>query len=130
MENLGIKDFRNLQVWEEARSLTLKFHWASSRFPQDQPQGLSVRVRNACISLWAHIADGCAGKDVNESIQCIKTSMDMAAELDSLLQVSEELNYLENDEYTDLRRNLVEVKRMLSILLEKFTGQKKLEAKS
>lgn len=130
MENLGVKDFRNLEVWEEARSLTLKFHWASSRFPKDQPQGLSTRVRNACISLWANIAEGCAGKDVNESIHCIRTSMDMAAELESLLQVSAELNYLNKEEYTDLRENLIEVKRMLSALLKKFTGQKKLGVKN
>ena len=124
MEQVGLKDFRNFQIWSDTRRLTLQLHLISSKFPEGDPDRLSEKIKKTCLSLWANIADGCSNKQLDDAIQCIQTSNKMSTKLESLLQKSKEMNYIQQTEFDELNGNLIEIKKRLILLLEKLSIDK------
>jgi hypothetical protein len=55
----GLKDFRQIKVWDKAHRLTLEVYRATKAFPRDELYGLTSQIRRACSSIPANIAEGC-----------------------------------------------------------------------
>jgi four helix bundle protein len=124
MNPVNLKDFRNFQIWDNARRLTLQLHWISSKFPESDPDGLGEKIKVTCLSLWANIADGCSNKQLDEAIQCIDISNKMSAKLELLLRKSKDMNYLKREDYDELSETLIGIRKKLTSLLEKLSGEK------
>jgi hypothetical protein len=57
-ENRLVRDYRRLQVWQQAHELTLAIYQASKGFPSWERRGLSAQLRSAAVSIEANIAEG------------------------------------------------------------------------
>src|SRR6266446_2757718 len=57
-----MKDFRQLKVWEKAHLLALAVYPITARFPREETYGLTAQIRRAACSIPANIAEGC-GRD-------------------------------------------------------------------
>jgi four helix bundle protein len=55
----GVKDFRDLQVWQKAHQLTLAVYRHTARFPGDERYGLTAQLRRSSSSIAANLAEGC-----------------------------------------------------------------------
>ncbi|MFZ0863641.1 MAG: four helix bundle protein [Candidatus Sulfotelmatobacter sp.] len=61
-----MQDFRNLEVWDKAHTLTLDIYKTSKSFPREEMYGLTSQMRRASVSIGANIADGaCRRGDVD-----------------------------------------------------------------
>ena len=55
-----MQDFRKVQVWQKAHSLTLRTYALSGNFPKTEMFGLTTQFRRAAISVPSNIAEGCS----------------------------------------------------------------------
>jgi len=50
-------DYRKLEVWRKAHSLTLRIYSATQNFPREELFGLTSQMRRAASSIVANIAE-------------------------------------------------------------------------
>ena len=72
-------------------------------------------MRRASASIGMNIAEGCCRKGNVEMARFLQS----ASELEYQLLLARDLDYLQNPEYERLTAQAVEVKRMLSSLMQK-----------
>ena len=109
-----MRDFRNLQVWDKAHGLTMNVYKATMSFPKEELYGLTSQIRRSSASIPTNIAEGCGRNGDAELARFISISMGSASELEYQLLLAHDLNYLDQDTYTNLHEKGTEVKRMLA----------------
>jgi len=114
-----MQSFRNLRVWEKSHRLTLDVYASSKAFPRDEIYGLTSQMRRASASIGMNIAEGCCRKGDAEMVRFLQMAMGSASELEYQLLLVHDLEYLHNPAYERLAMQVVEVKRMLSSLMQK-----------
>jgi four helix bundle protein len=114
-----MQSFRSLRVWEMAHRLTLDVYASSKAFPRDEIYGLTSQMRRASASIGMNIAEGCCRKGNVEMGRFLQIAMGSASEVEYQLLLAHDLDYLQNSEYERLSAQAVEVKRMLSSLMQK-----------
>jgi four helix bundle protein len=115
-----VRDFRTLKVWQKSHELTRLIYTSSSRFPNSETYGLTSQIRRAAVSISANIAEGCGrGSDVDFA-RFAQMAMGSASEVEYLLILARDLEYLKVETYSALEENTIEVKRMLSAFIKKL----------
>ena len=114
-----MQSFRSLRVWEKAHRLTLDIYASSKTFPRDEMYGLTSQMRRSSASIGMNIAEGCCRKGNIEMGRFLQIAMGSASELEYQLLLAHDLEYLQNSDYEKLSTQAVEVKRMLSPLMQK-----------
>jgi len=109
-----MRDFRNLQVWEKAHSLTLSVYKATASLPKDELYGLTSQIRRSSASIPTNIAEGCGRSGDAELARFMSIGMGSASELEYQLLLAHDLNYLDQSTYALLDEKVTEVKRMLT----------------
>ncbi len=114
-----MQSFRNLKVWEKSHRLTLDVYTSTKAFPRDEMFGLTSQMRRAAASIGMNIAEGCCRKGDAEMNRFLQIAMGSASELEYQFLLAHDLGYLHNPEYERLGAQVVEVKKMLSSLMQK-----------
>ena len=114
-----MQSFRSLRVWEKAHKLTLDVYSSSKTFPREEIYGLTSQMRRSSASIGMNIAEGCCRKGNLEMARFLQIAMGSASELEYQLLLAHDLDYLRNPGYEGLATQVVEVKRMLSSLMQK-----------
>ena len=116
-----MKDFRKLQVWEKAHQLALTLYHVTASFPRDETYGLSSQIRRAASSIPSNIAEGCGREgDAELSRFCI-IARGSARELEYQLLLARDLKLIPPNDYEHLSQQTVEIKRMLTVLVQKLS---------
>ena len=114
-----MQSFRNLRVWEKSHRLTLDVYAMSKSFPRDEIFGLTSQMRRASASIGMNIAEGCCRKGDAEMGRFLQIAMGSASELEYQFLLAHDLEYLHNPAFESLTAQVVEVKKMLSSLMQK-----------
>lgn len=114
-----MKDFRRLVVWRKAHALTLLAYSFTRRFPNEERFGLVSQIRRCSASIAANIAEGCGRTGNGELHRFLQISSGSGSELEYHFLLAHDLGFLSNADYETLRVALVEVRRMLTALIEK-----------
>jgi four helix bundle protein len=119
-----MKDFRNLKVWEKAHFLTLAVYQATGRFPRHELFGLTSQMRRCSASIGANIAEGCGKRGNNEFQRFLQIASGSASELDYHLLLARDLGFFEEMDYRRLAGELLQLRKMLTALLQKVQGDR------
>ena len=114
-----MQSFRSLRVWEKSHKLTLDIYSFSNAFPRNEMFGLTSQMRRASASIGMNIAEGCCRKGDIEMGRFLQMAMGSASEVEYQLLLAHDLDYLRHPAYEQLSIQVVEVKRMLSSLIQK-----------
>jgi four helix bundle protein len=76
-------------------------------------------MRRSSASIGTNIAEGCCRKGDADMGRFLQMAMGSASELEYQLLLAHDLKYLQTPEYDALTMKVVEVKRMLSSLLQR-----------
>ena len=115
-----MKDFRTLKVWEKSHALVVAIYKVTAAFPKQELYGLTSQIQRAVVSIPTNIAEGC-GKDSDAELnRYFKIAMGSSSELEYLLLLARDLNYLVDDEYQNLNVNLVEIRKMLNAFIQRL----------
>ncbi len=115
-----MQNFRNLKVWEKAHALTLEIYRSSKTFPRDEMYGLTSQMRRASASIGANIAEGSCRRGDVDFARFLQMAAGSASELEYHLLLARDLDLLKVADYQRLSDDAVEVKRMLSSLMQKL----------
>ena len=118
-----MKDFRQLKVWEKAHQLTLALDHVTAAFPHEEIYGLTSQMRRAASSIPSNIAEGC-GRDGDAELSRFGTiARGSASELEYQLLLARDLKLIQTNDYDGLSQQTVEIKRMLTVLIQKLNAE-------
>jgi len=118
-----MKDFRQLKVWEKAHLLALAVYPITARFPREETYGLTAQIRRAACSIPSNIAEGCGRDGDAELARFCVIARGSATELEYQLLLARDLKLLQPDDYEQLSQQTIEIKRMLTVLVQKLTAE-------
>ncbi|MBZ0283196.1 MAG: four helix bundle protein [Anaerolineae bacterium] len=115
-----MSDYKKLVVWEKAHQLTLGVYQASRNFPKDELYGLTSQMRRSATSISTNIAEGSGRNGKGEFIHFLHIALGSASELEYQLLLTRDLGFLDVPTYGELDVQVVQIKRMLSGLIQKL----------
>ncbi|MBC7495023.1 MAG: four helix bundle protein [Flavobacterium sp.] len=99
--------FEKLQVWKEARIVTVLIYDLTEKFPDKEKFGLTNQMRRASVSIGANIAEGSSRFSAKEQAHFYSISYGSLMELMSHSFTALDLKYL-NDEVFEKTKSIVQ----------------------
>ena len=124
-----IKAHKKLDAWKEAIKLTKDVYGACKLLPKDEKFGLISHMRRASVSVPSTIAEGAARFGNKGSIQFYMIARGSLGELDTQLEICEELKYITVPVHSQLVKQIDIVDALLSGLI-RYNQKKNLNSKS
>lgn len=103
-----IRNFEQLDVWQEGKDLVIKIYEMSGNFPKEEIYGLTSQVRRAALSVPANIAEGFGRYHYMDKAKFYLNARGSLYELKSHLLVAMDLDFGINKNCKDLL-NTIEV---------------------
>jgi four helix bundle protein len=112
---MAIKRFEEIRAWQEARSLTKAIYSLCKTSPGlRRDRRLRDQMQAASVSVMSNIAEGFSRRSDKEFIQFLFIAKGSAAEVQSLLYVALDQEYLSNKDFPTLYEKADEVARIIS----------------
>ena len=116
-----IYSFERLNVWKNARNLTKDIYKITRPFPSDEKFGLVNQMRRAAVSIGSNIAEGSGRTNKKDQGRFYQIALSSSYELLSQLITSQDLNFITEDVYQNLRSQIESITKPLNGLV-KSTG--------
>lgn len=108
--------FEKLEVWKDAKALTVEIYTLTKDFPDEEKFGLVKHIRRAMISVSSNIAEGSGRTSTKDQAHFYQMAFSSLLEVLSQLIVSIELGYIVKDKETGLRQQIVKISNKLNSL--------------
>lgn len=118
-----MKDFHELKVWKKAHALTLAIYQCTTNFPREEIYGLTSQLRRSSASIPANLAEGCGRTGDAELARFCSIALGSASEVEYHLLLARDLNMLPPKDFEALTNRTIEVKRMLTSLIQKLRAE-------
>jgi len=113
-----MKTHKDLDVWKDGISFVTKVYKMTSSFPKEEMYGITSQIRRAAISIPSNTAEGAARKTTNEFRQFLYIALSSAAELNTQLIISHNLEFLDKDNTDKLNSELDSLSRRIQGLIK------------
>ena len=128
MEKPGYaKSFRDLVVYQKARSVAKAIFVVTKRFPREEMYSLTDQMRRSSRSIGAQIAEAWAKRRYEKHFISKLTDADgEQQETQHWVDTAEDCGYLEKEQAGNLNADLNEIGRMINSMIDKanqFCGQ-------
>ena len=117
--------YRDLIVWQKAKSLAVHIYKNTESFPKSETYGLTSQVRRAAISVVSNIAEGQARLTSGEFQQFLGHSRGSLLELETQLEIACELRLLDAEAYEALAQESYQVLGLINRLIDSLRKAKK-----
>jgi four helix bundle protein len=101
--------FKRLEVWRDAKDLTLQIYSITKDFPDDEKFGLVKQIRRAIISVSSNIAEGSGRISSKDQAHYYQMAFSSLLEVFSQVLVSIDLGYIKADKKSELRKQIIKV---------------------
>jgi four helix bundle protein len=118
-----MKTYRDLQVWQKSMTLVAEIYKSSKRFPKDEVYGLTSQMRRSAISIPSNMAEGYGRNSTKEYIHFLRIATGSLYELQTQIEISMNLQYLDKGAFDKLYELSREIERMLSSLIRKLSSK-------
>jgi len=125
MENKKIESFKDLFVWQKGIELVNNIYKATKKFPKDELYCLTSQIRRAAISIPANIAEGWGRGTTKNYIQFLEISRGSLFELNTLIIISYNQEYISKETCDEVENKLIEIGRMLNAIITKLESKNK-----
>ena len=113
-------NFEDLDVYNKAIDIVNDMYLLTRKFPKNEMFGLSSQLRRASISIPSNISEGTA-RTKKDFCRFIDIARGSVFECVTLLIISLKQNYINEDEFRNVRSNLTDLSKMLSGLKRSIT---------
>lgn len=113
---MAVSSYRDLEVWQRSLQLAKRAYTLTADFPKHEAYGLASQLQRAAVSIAANIAEGHARSSTKEFLRHLSISRGSLAELETLLVLTEQLNYCHSPEIQETLQHCDTISRMLSRL--------------
>lgn len=102
------------EVRRLAMDLATEIYKRTTSFPAIEIEGLAAQIRKAAIQLPTNISLADESKYTSEVIDFLSNARSNARELDTLLIIAQDLNYLEETECSTMRDEIDNIREMMA----------------
>ena len=121
MGQVPMRCHRDLDVWMKSMELVTQIYRMTKGFPTDELYGLISQMRRSAVSIPSNIAEGAGRGSQKEFIQFLYIALGSLAELETQLQISKNLEYL--DDIEDCRNMIQRIRKMIIGLMNSLKNQ-------
>ena len=114
-----MQNYKDLQVWKKSHELTLDIYKVTKSFPKEEIFALVSQLRRASASIPTNIAEGSGRFTQKDFASFLQISLGSAQEVEYLILLSKELNYINEEDFIQYEKSIGEVKAMLISLIKK-----------
>lgn len=107
-------NFRQLNIWIEARLLVKQVYLLTATFPSDERFGLISQINRCVISVPSNIAEGSARSTNKDFAHFLKISLGSLFELETQLLLSADLNMISEIDNEELFKRIIVLQKMIS----------------
>ena len=105
-------------MWRKAVDLAVLAYSITEKFPKSELYGITNQMRRSAVSISSNIAEGFKRSHKKEKLQFYNIAYGSTAELESQIEVSYKLNFLDNQDYQKLNTSVVEIGKMIDGLIK------------
>jgi len=113
----GIQNYQDLITWKKSMDLSMMVYGKTARFPKDELYGLTQQMRRAGVSVSSNIAEGWGRGTTGDYLRFLRTSRGSLCELETQVQLAEQLGYLDPASAQELLNGTMECKKVLQGLI-------------
>lgn len=122
-DNLHIKDFKTLKVWQKANTLEQEIGILVKSFPNHEQYRLVDQLVRASRSIVANLAEGNTQLFVKKEKVHANIALGSAGEVRSHLITAYQNNYLTKEQYEILDEKTIEIIKMLYGYISRLNSQ-------
>lgn len=111
-------NFKELKVWQNARTLVKEIYVNTNNFPTEERYGLISQMRRSAVSIPSNIAEGSGRRTDKDFVYFLNVSLGSAYELQTLLFLSQDLELLNTERAESLNSSLEEIQKMIYGLIK------------
>lgn len=115
---MKINSYRNLIVWQKSVALVTDIYTLTKSFPQEEKFGIVSQLNRASVSIPSNIAEGWGRESSKNYLQFLRISRGSLMETETLLEISKNLNYINDSEFKVISDNIEEVSKILQGLIK------------
>lgn len=119
-----IESYKNLIVYQKGYKLSLEIYRVTKDYPKDELYGLVSQMRRSAVSIPCNIAEGYRRGYRKEYIQFLHMAHGSCSELETLLSLSKDLGFLDDEIYKNLYQSQDEISRLLRGLISSLSKSK------
>ena len=111
-------NFRNLIIWQKARSLVKTSYLLTEKFPKQEQWSLTNQIHRASVSIPANIAEG-SGKSSNKDFsRFLEMAISSSFELETHFVLSFDLGYITEDDLNLMSSQIQELQKMIYTFMQ------------
>lgn len=115
---MGERPHKKLEAWRKGIELSVRLYKVTAGFPAEERYGLTGQIRRAAVSVPANIAEGAARGSKKYFINAIQVARGSLSELDTHIEISGQLGYLDQLTLRQLLEAVDEIERILNGLVQ------------
>jgi len=112
--------FVDLRMWQKSHDFVLATYKITELFPKQELFGLVSQIRRASVSIPANIAEGYRRKGKADKLRFFNISQGSLEECRYYLILSKDLNYISEEQYSDLKNKLEDASKSLNSYCKKL----------
>jgi four helix bundle protein len=124
METKKLQSFKDLKAWQKSSDLATLVYKSTDKFPKSELFGLINQMRRAVISISSNLAEGFKRNHKKEKTQFYSVAYGSVAELESQIEISYRLNYLNSTDYQKILSLTIEISKMIDGLIKSIRQNK------
>ena len=120
MGNTKIKNFSDLNAWQEAYKLVMIVYKITEKFPKEEKFILESQMKRCVISICSNVAEGFSRNSDKEKIQFFYMSHGSLTELQNQTIISRGLNYITKEDLDKIFAQSITVQKLINGLIRKL----------
>jgi four helix bundle protein len=122
------RSYRELLVWQKAKTLAVNVYRSTEQFPRTETYGLTSQTRRSAASVASNIAEGQGRLTAGEFVHFLGQARGSLLELDTQLDIARDLAYLDETNQQTLAKEIYQVLGLLNRLIESLRTSRKPES--
>ena len=113
-----MRNFRELEIWKEARKLVKDVYLATKLLPDTEKYGLISQINRCSVSIAANIAEGCAKYSNKDFVRFLQISLGSAYELENHLILCEDLEFIIPEQASPIIKKVQRLQKRIASLIK------------
>lgn len=115
--------YKNLLVWQKAVNMATAIYKITESYPSEERYGLISQIHRSAVSISSNIAEGSGRGSDAEFRYFLNIAYGSIYELETQLIISNNLNYLDKNNFGALSDQIEEIQKMLYSLIQNLSNK-------
>ena len=115
-----IRNFKDMEIYQRSKKLVLRIYNVTDKYPSREIYNVISQLRRSVLSIPLNIAEGYGRMTREEFKRFLKISLGSSNEVEALLDISKDLEYITEKEYQEISKENEIIGKMIYKAIEKW----------